>query len=408
MKQILVINTGSSSVKYRLFAMPEEKAVVSGVVESIGEADRRAVSRFSGRNGDEARLEMVCADHAQAVAHIFELLADPEKGVPGGLSGIDAVGHRVVHGGERFSAPVAVNEDVLASLGEIVELAPLHMPLNIAGIRACIGNLPGVKQVACFDTAFFRNMPQSNFLYPVPFEWYEQYSVRRYGFHGISYEYLTDEAARQTGRPADRLKIIAAHLGNGCSVMACDKGLVRDTSMGFTPLEGLMMGTRSGSFDPAILPYMTAKTGISADGLLEILNTQSGLAGISGVGRDMREIIDAMENGSQRAGLAFDMFVHILKKYIGAYFFVMGGADCVVLSGGIGENCPEVRAAVFEGLSFAGLFVDPEKNRETTGGRAGKIHADGAGVSILVIPANEERMIARSVFVASDDVDLVR
>jgi len=408
MKQILVINTGSSSVKYRLFAMPEEKAVVSGVVESIGEADRRAVSRFYGQNGGEERLETACADHAQAVAHIFERLADPENGAPGGISGIDAVGHRVVHGGERFLAPVAVNADVLASLEGLVDLAPLHMPLNIAGIRACIEILPGARQVACFDTAFFRNLPQSGFLYPVPFDWYEQYGVRRYGFHGISYEYLTAEAARQMGRPVDRLKIIAAHLGSGCSIMACDKGLVRDTSMGFTPLEGLMMGTRSGSFDPAILSYMMSKTGIPADGLLEILNTQSGLAGISGIGRDMREIIDAMKNGSQRAGLAFDMFVHILKKYIGACFFVMGGADCIVLSGGIGENCPEVRAAVFDGLSFAGLSVDPEKNSETTGGRAGKIHADGAGVSIRVIPANEERMIARSVFAASDVVDWVR
>lgn len=402
MKQILVINTGSSSVKYRLFAMPDEKPVVSGLVESIGEAGRGTVSRVFGRNGDEVRLEIACADHSQAIAHIFEILADPEKGPTGGLSGIDAVGHRVVHGGERFSAPVAVDGEVVSALEGLTDLAPLHMPINIAGIRASVEIIPGVRQVACFDTAFFRNLPQSAFLYPVPFDWYEQYGVRRYGFHGISYEYLTAEAARQMGRSVADLRIIAAHLGNGCSVMACDKGVVRDTSMGFTPLEGLMMGSRSGSFDPAILPYMSRKTGKSPDDLMEILNKQSGLDGISGLGRDMREIVSAMEAGSNRARLAFDMFVHILKKYIGAYFFIMGGADGIVLSGGIGENCPEVRAAVFEGLSFAGLVIDPEKNRSITGGRSGKINPDGTGADILVIPAREELMIARSVFAHAD------
>lgn len=398
MKRILVINTGSSSVKFKLFSMPEESRLAAGIVENIGDTGKPAESRYIDRDGTPYDKTIACRDHKEAVRHVFEWLGNPKKGGVAAFSGIDAVGHRVVHGGERFFRPMAVTPDVMAALENIVSLAPLHLPLNLMGIRTCMDELPKTPQVACFDTAFFRDMPLSSALYPVPLEWYEKYGVRRYGFHGISYEYLAAETARMLGESLDELKIIAAHLGNGCSITAIENGVVRDTSMGFTPLEGLMMGTRSGTIDPSVLPYMMAQTGATADALLGDLNKKSGLAGISGIGRDMREIVSAMENGHERAGLAFDMFVHMLKKYVGAYCFCMGGADAVVLSGGIGENAPEVREALFKGLSFAGLRLDANKNLSATGGRAGMIHADDARVKILVIPANEELMIARSVF----------
>ena len=398
MKRILVINTGSSSVKFKLFAMPEETRLAAGIVENIGDTGKPAEGRYIDRNGAPYESTIVCRDHKEALSHLFEWLGDTQKGGMAPLSGIDAVGHRVVHGGERFFRPMTVTSGFMEALEKILGLAPLHLPLNLIGIRACMEALPETPQVACFDTAFFRHMPLSSALYPVPLEWYEKHGVRRYGFHGISYEYLAAETARMLGKPLDELKIIAAHLGNGCSITAIEKGVVRDTSMGFTPLEGLMMGTRSGTIDPAVFPYMMARTGSTADALLDVLNTKSGLGGISGIGRDMREIVSAMENGHERAGLAFDMFIHMLKKYVGAYCFCMGGADAVVLSGGIGENAPEVREALFKGLFFAGLRLDADKNLSVTGGRAGMIHADDARVKILVIPANEELMIARSVF----------
>lgn len=398
MEKILVVNTGSSSVKYKLFAMPAETVVASGLVENIGGNGDFAQCQHHRKAAGELREKISCRDHREAILYVFQMLADPKKGAVSDLSDIAVVGHRVVHGGERFSSPVGITGEVLAYLETITSLAPLHLPLNIAGIRACMEIMPDTDQTACFDTAFFHALPRSGFLYPVPFEWYEKYGVRRYGFHGISYEYLAEETARMLDRPLEDLKIIACHLGNGCSIMACDRGAACDTSMGFTPLEGLMMGTRSGSFDPAILPYMMAQTGLSADDLLDDLNTKSGLAGISGISRDMRDIVAAAENGSERAVLAFDMFVHILKKYIGAYFFRMGGADAVVFSGGIGENSPETREAVCKGLSFAGMDIDPEKNRAMIRGRSGMIQKDNGKVRILVIPANEELMIARSVF----------
>lgn len=398
MKTILVINTGSSSVKFKLFDMPGEAVLASGLVENIGADDGLAGCSRQGRDGKPVREKLSCADHEEAISHIFRVLADPVNGSMAGLPEIAAVGHRVVHGGERFWKPVRITSGVLGYLEEITPLAPLHLPLNIAGIRACIKQMPDTAQVACFDTAFFHSMPAASSLYPLPYEWYEMYGIRRYGFHGISYEYLVEEAASLLGRPADTLKIIACHLGNGCSITAFDRGAVCDTSMGFTPLEGLMMGSRSGSFDPAIVFYMMERAQMNPDALMDALNRKSGLAGISGIGNDMREIVDAKTGGSKRAALAFDMFVRILKKYIGAYCFAMNGADAIVFAGGIGENAPEVREAVLEGLSFTGIAADPEKNRNTTGGRTGMIQKQNAPVRILVIPANEELMIARGVF----------
>jgi len=401
MKTILVINTGSSSVKYKLFDMPRETVLASGLVESIGAANGSAVCRRRGPDGKPVPEKLSCKDHGDAISYIFRVLSGPVDGATAGPPEIDAVGHRVVHGGERFRTPVRIESGVLEYLEGISPLAPLHLPLNIAGIRACINRMPHISQVACFDTAFFHSMPDATRLYPLPYEWYENYGIRRYGFHGISCEYLVAEAASLMGRPADDLKIIACHLGNGCSITAFDRGAVRDTSMGFTPLEGLMMGTRSGSFDPAIVFHMMARAEMSPDEVMDALNRKSGLAGISGIGNDMREIVAAKKGGSKRAALAFDMYVRILKNYIGAYCFAMNGADAIVFAGGIGENAPEVREAALDGLSFAGIAADPEKNRKTTGGRAGMIQKSDAPVGILVIPANEELMIARSVFAHS-------
>ncbi len=398
--QVLVINSGSSSVKYKIFSMPEEALLAAGRVENIGIGNSGSKAVLIQNHPDLAqfREEFHCTDHADAVSRILAFLNTAVSGLPGGIAEVGIVGHRVVHGGTRFSKPVIISDDVLAGLEQLTGLAPLHIPLNVACITACMEILPETPMAACFDTAFFHDLPHQSRFYPVPMEWYDKYGIRRYGFHGISYEYVTAEAADQLGQPPDRLKIIAAHLGNGSSIMAFDRGRVLDTSMGFTPLEGLMMGTRSGDFDPAVFPYIMEKTNMSVERILDTLNTRSGLLGISGVSRDMREIEAQMDAGNPRARLAFDMFVHILRKYLGAYFFSLAGADAVVFTGGIGENASRVREAVFAPLGDLGLLLDPDKNRAVTGGQAGWIHADASRTKVLVIPAEEERMIARSAF----------
>ncbi|MBS3754363.1 MAG: acetate kinase [Desulfobacterales bacterium] len=397
---VLVINSGSSSVKYKVFSMPEERLLAAGRVENIGIGNSGSKAVLIQNHPDLAQFRegFHCTDHADAVSRILTFLNTEASGLPGGTAEIGMVGHRVVHGGTRFSKPVIISDNVLAGLEQLTGLAPLHIPLNVACIKACREVLPEMPMAACFDTAFSYDLPHKSRFYPVPMEWYEKYGIRRYGFHGISYEYVTAEAAKQLGQPPDRLKIIAAHLGNGSSIMAFDRGRVLDTSMGFTPLEGLMMGTRSGDFDPAVFPYIMEKTGMSVEHILETLNTRSGLLGISGVSRDMREIEAQMDAGNPRARIAFDMFVHILRKYLGAYFFSLAGADAVVFTGGIGENAFRVREAVFAPLGDLGLLLDADKNRAVTGGQAGWIHADDSRTKALVIPADEERMIARSVF----------
>ncbi|MCF8036859.1 MAG: acetate kinase [Desulfobacteraceae bacterium] len=397
---VLVINSGSSSVKYKVFSMPEERLLAAGRVENIGigNSGSKAVLIQNHPEPGQFREEFHCTDHADAVSRIFAFLDTNDAGMPGGTAEIGMVGHRVVHGGSRFSKPVIISTDVLAGLEQLAELAPLHIPLNVACIKACREVLPETPMAACFDTAFSYDLPHKSRFYPVPMEWYEKQGIRRYGFHGISYEYAVAETANRLGASRDRLKIIAAHLGNGSSIMAFDRGRVLDTSMGFTPLEGLMMGTRSGDFDPAVFPYIMEKTGMSVEHILDTLNTRSGLLGISGVSRDMREIEAQMDAGDPRARLAFDMFVHILRKYLGAYFFSLAGADAIVFTGGIGENAFRMREAVFAPLGDLGLGLDADKNRAVTGGHAGWIHADDSRTKVLVIAADEERMIARSVF----------
>ncbi len=395
---LLVINSGSSSLKYRVLSLPGETLLSAGLITHIGEARNASSHTWSMPDGRQCRRPAACPDHASAMDRMFDTLAHAEDGCLRALSDIDATGHRVVHGRDRFTAPARITPETLAHIRSLSELAPLHQPLNAACIAACMDRLPDIAHVAVFDTAFFRDMPAFARMYAVPPAWAEQYGVYRYGFHGISYGYVTAEAARLLESPLTSLKMIAAHLGNGASITAVDRGRVLDTSMGFTPLEGLMMGTRSGNFDPAIVPYLMEKTGKSHADIIHLLNTRSGLLAVSGTGRDMRQIVAAAAAGDHRARLAFDMFIHRLRKYIGGYAFAMGGVDAIVFTGGIGENSPEVRAAALQGLSGMGIGVDKDRNEAVTGGRGGVISGAGDRVRALVVPTNEELMIAREVY----------
>ena len=394
---ILVLNSGSSSLKYKLLQMPEERLLHSGQIEKIGESGMTCFFESIDRAlSMEDRCD--CPNHEKALELVFAALLDQKIGCLKSLEEIGAVGHRVVHGRDLFTEPLLVSDENLAQMKGLIDLAPLHLPANIACIEACRRILPHCPQIAHFDTAFFRKLTKQAYLYPLPLEWHEKYGVRRYGFHGISYDYVTQAAARLLERPLDTLRLIATHLGNGASMMAFKGGRPLDTSMGFTPLEGLMMGTRPGSFDAAIIPYVMTKTGASLEEIMATLNHKSGLAAVSGIGRDLRLILEARGQGNARADLAFRMFIHSLRKYLGAYFFVLRGADALIFTGGIGENAPEVRAALLEGLDSLGMEIDEKKNREVINGLSGFISTDRSPVKILVIPTNEEIVIARSAF----------
>ena len=396
---ILVLNSGSSSLKYQLLRMPEETVLASGRVERIGEKSSKAVFSYGRPGKGESRDEFECAGHRLAIERVFRTLTDPRQGCLSGAGEIGALGHRVVHGRDLFAGPCLVTGENLERMRGLIELAPLHMPANLSCIEACGELAPGVPQVAHFDTSFFQTMPDASYLYPVPLDWHTKYAVRRYGFHGISHQYVTLAAADLLRIPPARLKLITAHLGNGSSITAFREGRVLDTSMGFTPLEGLMMGTRSGSLDPAVLPYLAAKTGWTAAEIVRQLNQESGLKAVSGIGRDLRNVLEARARGDQRADLAFRMFVHVLRKYTGAYDFLLGGAHAFVFTGGIGENAPEVRAAVFEDLEAIGIGVDAEKNREAAG-KTSCVSTPASRLKILVIPTNEELLIARETYAA--------
>jgi acetate kinase len=313
------------------------------------------------------------------------------------LRRIDAVGHRVVHGRDLFNSPTLVDAESLAAMESLADLAPLHMPPAISCIKACRALLPDAPQVAHFDTAFHAGMPDHAAFYPVPEEWRTRFGVRRYGFHGASHEFVTKAAAAMLGRSADRLRLITCHLGNGASLAAWDRGCVADTTMGFTPLEGLMMGTRPGEIDPAVVPYLAEKLSVNAQTVVEKLNRECGLAGVSEAGRDLRGVEEARAAGSAKAQLAWRMFVHRFKKHLGAYVFVLGGVDGVVFTGGIGEHAANLRADCLAGLSALGLALDPEANQRTVSGRAGFIQQD-ASVPLMVIPCDEEMTIARAVY----------
>jgi acetate kinase len=392
---ILVLNSGSSSLKYKLFDMPEEDLISSGLIENIGDKHKRAVFSRKSLSQEKIRSETNCKNHRDAVRLVFDAIAATPGAPVKNLKEISAVGHRVVHGKDIFTEPAVISDESLSQMKKLEDLAPLHMPVNIACIEECAEIIPGVLQVAHFDTSYYAGMPEFSYLYPVPAEWHDKYSVRRYGFHGISYQYVNEKASLLLKKPLSELKLISTHLGNGSSITAFSQGRVLETSMGFTPLEGLMMGTRAGYFDPAAIPYLISKTGLSVEEIIAKLNNESGMTAISGVGRDMRSIIIACKEGNMRARLAFDMFIHTLRKYIGAYYFALGGTDAIIFTGGIGENSPEVRQAVFENLSPLGITIDKKVNISVKNSKTGFINAESSKTKILVIPANEELMIAR-------------
>lgn len=379
---VLVINCGSSSLKYQLFDMSKEAVLARGLVERIGLEG----SSLTHRSGEDKKvIETDIPDHQAAIGLVLEQVQ--------GLGEIAAIGHRVVHGGEKFSASTVIDAEVLQAIEECVELAPLHNPPNIIGIKACQALLPGVPQVAVFDTAFHQTMPPHAYIYSLPYAYYEKYRIRRYGFHGTSHRYVAQRAASMLGKPLEELKLITCHLGNGASITAIDGGKSVATSMGFTPLEGLTMGTRSGDIDPAIVSFIMEKEGLSAEAVTAVLNKKSGVLGISGVSSDFRDLETAAAEGHQRAQLALDIFCYDVKKYIGAYLAVLNGVDAIVFTAGLGENSNVVRAMVCHNLEALGIAIDPEKNRVR--GQEADISAAGARVRVLVVPTNEELMIAR-------------
>jgi acetate kinase len=387
---VLVLNCGSSSVKYQLVDVDARKMLARGSIERIGMSG--ATLSNVRHDGDEIRIAGEIVDHTVAIEYILAVLLSRNHGVIGDKSDIHAVGHRVVHGGETFSGSVLITDEVIKTLRDNIELAPLHNPHNLRGISACEAALPGTPQVGVFDTAFHQRMPRKAFLYGIPYSLYSQYKIRRYGFHGTSHRYVADQAAAMLGKPLNALKLITCHLGNGCSMAAVDGGMSVDTTMGFTPLEGLLMGTRSGDIDASVILFVMGKEGLSMSEAGTLLNKHSGLQGISGVSSDMREIIAEMKNGDKKATYAFDVFSYRVKKYIGAYAAAMGGLDAVVFTGGIGENSPEVRQASCAGLDFLGITVDAQTNESSE--RQKDISTKGSRTRVLVIPTNEELVIA--------------
>jgi acetate kinase len=387
---ILVLNCGSSSVKYQLIDGAQKKKLAGGSVERIGMSG--ATLSNTRYDGDEIKIAGEIVDHTVAIEYILAMLLSRTHGVISDKSDIHAVGHRVVHGGETFSGSVLITSAVIKTLQDNIELAPLHNPHNLRGISACESNLPGTPQVGVFDTSFHQGMPKKAYLYGLPYALYSQYKIRRYGFHGTSHRFVADRAAHMLGRTPADLKIVTCHLGNGCSMAAVDKGVSVDTTMGFTPLEGLLMGTRCGDLDGSIILYIMGKEGLTLSEAGTLLNKHSGLQGISGISSDMREIVTEMKNNDRKAGYAFDVFTYRVKKYLGAYAAAMGGIDAVVFTGGIGENSVEVRTACCEQLGFLGIEVDEEKNSSKE--REKNISKAGTKTAVLVIPTNEELVIA--------------
>lgn len=389
--KILVINCGSSSLKYQLFDMDDESVLAKGLVERIG--IEGSVIRHTKTGMDAVVKETPIPDHKVGIKLVIEALLDKEHGVLTDLKELAAVGHRVVHGAEEFATSVKIDDKVMDALRRCVPLAPLHNPANIMGIEAVTAALPNVPQVGVFDTAFHQTMPPHAFIYGVPYGYYEKYKVRRYGFHGTSHYFVSRRAAEMLGRPIEKLKIVTCHLGNGSSITAVDGGKSVDTTMGFTPLAGVLMGTRSGDVDPALLPFIAKTEKLSLDDVDALLNKKSGLLGVSGISSDLRDIESAAEKGDKRAKLAEEVLTYGVKKYIGAYAAAMGGIDALVFTAGVGENSASTRATVCEGLGFLGIEIDPTKN--AIRGKEADVSAEGSRVRVLVIPTNEELMIAR-------------
>lgn len=386
--KVLVLNCGSSSVKYQFIDTEKKLALAKGLVDRIGMAG--AVLSHQRYDGDQIKISGEILDHQIAIEYVLAVLLSKNHGVIDDKKDIEAVGHRVVHGGETFSGSVLITDEVIKALQDNIELAPLHNPPNIKGIQAATRILPGTPQVGVFDTAFHSHMPPKAYLYGIPYELYRKYKIRRYGFHGTSHLYVSKKAAELMGRKYEDLKIITAHLGNGCSMTAVDRGVSVDTTMGFTPLEGLLMGTRSGDLDPQVILYVMGKEGLSLNEAATMLNKHSGLIGISGESSDMREILAAVKDQHQRAKHAFDIFCYRIKKYVGAYAAAMGGVDALVFTGGIGENSFEVREEVCKDMEFMGIHLDKLRNQN----KEELISTDSSKVKVFRIPTNEELVIA--------------
>ncbi|GAM13596.1 acetate kinase [Mesobacillus selenatarsenatis] len=390
MSKIIAINAGSSSLKFQLFEMPSEEVITKGIVERIGLKD----SIFTiSVNGEKNKEVTDIPNHAVAVKILLDKLTS--LGIIQSLDEIEGIGHRVVHGGEEFSDSVMITEEVLQKIEELSELAPLHNPANLTGIRAFQQVLPNVPAIAVFDTAFHQTMPENSFLYSLPYDYYKKYGIRKYGFHGTSHKYVSQRAAEMLGRPVEHLRLISCHLGNGASIAAIEGGKSIDTSMGFTPLAGVTMGTRSGNIDPALIPYIMEKTDKNADEVLDVLNKESGMLGVSGFSSDLRDIEDEAEKGNERAELALKVFADRIHKYIGSYAARMCGVDAIIFTAGIGENSSAIRARVLQGLEFMGIYWDPALNKVR--GEEAFISYPHSPVKVMVIPTDEEVMIARDV-----------
>ena len=395
--KILVINCGSSSLKYQLFNMENEEVMVKGLVERIGIEGSRLVQK---NNGDEFVIEEAMQNHTEAVSHVFDALIDSENGVIASLEEIDAVGHRFVHGGEKMTKSALITDEVKDAINEAAKFAPLHNPANLMGLKACEELLPNVPNVAVFDTAFHQTMPAKTYLYGIDYKYYEEDAIRKYGFHGTSHNYITNRAADLLGKSVEETNIISAHLGNGSSITAVKEGKSFDTTMGLTPLEGLVMGTRSGDLDPAVVTYIEEKDGISASEINNILNKESGVLGVSGVSSDFRDLEDAAKGGNERAQVALDMFTTRTKRYIAGYMAEIEKVDAIVFTGGIGENSIEMREDILKGFEQFGIKIDQEANKVRGGEHV--ISTEDSKVKVMVIATNEELMIAR------DTQDLVK
>ncbi|MBQ8343109.1 MAG: acetate kinase [Clostridia bacterium] len=390
--KVLVINSGSSSLKYQLIDMETENVIAKGTCERIGIDGSKLTHKAKGA---ETVIEKAMPDHNVAVALVLDALTDEKIGVISSMNDIDAVGHRAVASGEVFKAPTLVTDESIAKMEELCDLAPLHNPAAIIGVKACRAAMPKTPMAFVFDTSFHFTMPDYAYMYAIDYADYEKYSIRRYGFHGTSHKFVSQEAAKYLGKKPAELKIVTCHLGNGSSITAVNGGKSVDTSMGFTPLAGVPMGTRSGDIDPAVVEYLAQKENLTIAQALNYLNKKSGMAGVSGVSSDFRDLTAAADKGNKRAKLALDMFAYSCKKYVGAYAAAMNGVDCIVFTAGVGENTPCVREAICENMDYIGLSIDKEKNQEKNNGAIRDITGEGSKVKVLIIPTNEEVVIAR-------------
>jgi len=392
--KVLVVNCGSSSLKYQVLDMPSEKLLCKGLVERIGIDG--SVIKHEKIGQDKFVLEVPMKDHTDAIVHVIDALLDKDHGVAASMDEIGAVGHRVVQGGEKFASSALVTDEMLKTVEGLNELAPLHNPANLLGIAACRKLMPKTPMVGVFDTSFHQTMPAESYIYALPYEYYEKYGVRRYGFHGTSHRYVTAKAAEMLGKKPEEVNLVTCHIGNGASCAAVKNGKCFDTSMGLTPLEGLVMGTRCGDIDPAIIPFVAGKENMSFADVDNMMNKKSGILGISGISSDMRDVETGMAEGNKRAKIAWDVFAHRVKHYIGAYLAELGGADAIVFTAGVGENSAAMRADICAGLEGLGIVLDKEANNVR--GEEKVLSTKDSKIKVLLIPTNEELMIAKDTY----------